>query len=161
MVDRGFRRLTSVLYGFKFYRYFFRLNDSRIEIEKLTKLVEDLTTNCENLQRQRRESDSLLRNLRGELGIACKTRKAAEAQMETYRCSIKNLEEQISSVQWLDENGNESYRQHCNFAMASGPKPSKLVGAMPLTQVGANVLKTSLGPMLLEHSRANVVKISR
>ena len=74
----------------------FRLNDSRIEIEKLTKLVEDLTTNCENLQRQRRESDSLLRNLRGELGIACKTRKAAEAQMETYRCSIKNLEEQIS-----------------------------------------------------------------
>jgi len=74
-----------------------RLNESRIEIEKLTKLVEDLTTNCENLQRQRRESDSLLRNLRGELGIACKTRKAAEAQMETYRSSIKSLEEQISA----------------------------------------------------------------
>ncbi|CBY38208.1 unnamed protein product, partial [Oikopleura dioica] len=74
-----------------------RLNDSRIEIDKLTKLVEDLTTNCENLQRQRRESDSLLRNLRGELGIACKTRKAAEAQMETYRSSIKSLEEQIST----------------------------------------------------------------
>ena len=76
----------------------------------LAKLVEELTSNLENLQRQRRESDALLRNLRGELGMANKARKASEIQMENYRTSIRQLEEQSAIKNAENERLNEQLR---------------------------------------------------
>lgn len=45
------------------------------------------------MQRQKRESDGLLRNIRGELGMSNKARKATEQQLENYRTSIRQLDE--------------------------------------------------------------------
>lgn len=87
-----------------------RINDQRAENGKLAKLVEELTSNLENLQRQRRESDALLRNLRGELGMANKARKASEIQMENYRTSIRQLEEQSAIKNAENERLNEQLR---------------------------------------------------
>ena len=44
-------------------------------------------------QRQKRESDALLRTIRSELGMVSKARKTTEAQVESLRGSLRQLEE--------------------------------------------------------------------
>ena len=44
-------------------------------------------------QRQKRESDALLRTIRSELGMVSKARKTTEGQVESLRGSVRQLEE--------------------------------------------------------------------
>ena len=52
-----------------------------------------ILTICENcifqLQRHKRESESLLKALRGEIGMASKARKVTEKQIENYRVTVR------------------------------------------------------------------------
>merc|ERR1711892_1636892 len=88
-----------------------RIKDTHLDNVKMEKIIEDLTANCETLQRYKRESESLLKALRGELGMATKARKATEKQVESYRNTIRQLEDDVQTKTHQFERLNDQLLQ--------------------------------------------------